>query len=206
MCDKSVRRTLSATPDRYLSLMPYPLRIEHPGAYYHVGSRGNNGRPIMLDDADGAEFVSLLAKIAIAERWSVVAWCLMTNHYHLVLQIEDRLSRGMQSLNGTFSKRFNRRHGRENHLFRNRFYSRLLKTDADLLEACRYTVLNPVRAGICQRPEQWRWSSFRACAGLELPPSFLADAQLLKLFANDPARARAEYREFIAAGLLAAAA
>jgi hypothetical protein len=126
----------------------------------------------------------------------------MTNHFHLVVQVPlCGLSEGMRLLNGGFARRMNARHGRVGHLFQNRFGAKAIKDDSHLREACRYIVLNPVRAGMCERPEQWRWSSYRACAGLALAPSFLAVDALLGLFARRPRRARKEYRTFVRDGV-----
>lgn len=125
----------------------------------------------------------------------------MTNHYHLVVQIgDDGLSDGMQWLNGVFSRATNRDQGREAHLFRNRFKSRLIESEAHLVAACRYVVLNPVAAGLCERPEDWEWSSYRATAGLDERPAFLADGELLRLFAPSTNEARRRYRELVAQG------
>jgi len=126
----------------------------------------------------------------------------MSNHYHLVIQIEESgLSDGMQVLNGDFARFVNARHGHEGHLFRNRFWSDLIEEESHLLEACRYIVLNPVRAALCSRPGGWRWSSYRACAGLDFAPSFLAAADLLRLFGRSPAAARRAYRAFVHDGV-----
>jgi hypothetical protein len=105
----------------------------------------------------------------------------------------------MQLLNCGFARRMNRRYGRTGHLFRQRFYGGPIKDDAHLLEACRYIVLNPVRAGICKEPEEWLWSSYRATAGLDFAPEFLAVPGLLGLFHLRPEEARKAYVRFVAA-------
>jgi putative transposase len=181
--------------------MGRPDRVEAPGAIYHVTARGNNKQTIYFDDRDRDLFSLMLGRSARKHRWIVFAHCLMTNHYHLVLQIErEGFSAGFRELNSGYSRRTNRRYDRTGHLFHNRFAAALLKTDAHLLNACRYVVLNPVRAGMCERPEHWRWSSYRACAGLDLPPPFLAVGELLALFGSSPERARSEFCAFVAAG------
>lgn len=166
-----------------------------------VGSRGNNGETMFYDDTDRMEFLRLLAKVSVRHRWWGWAYCLMGNHFHFVLQIpEGGLSRGMQDLNTGYSRRTNLRYTRTGHLVRNRFYSNLIEDDAHLLEACRYVVLNPVRAGLCVSPADWRWSSYRACAGLELPHPFLALERILGLFGQSPAAAQAAYCAFVRKG------
>jgi len=106
----------------------------------------------------------------------------------------------MQVLNTGYSVRTNKRHGRTGHLVRNRFYSNLVEDDAHLMEAIRYIVLNPVRAGLCQSPADWPWSSYRACAGTELAHPFLSVDRVLGLFGTRPAAARAEFRAFVREG------
>jgi REP element-mobilizing transposase RayT len=144
----------------------------------------------------------MFARIALKYRWLVYSWCLMTTHYHIVLHApEGGLSEGMRDLNGGYARWSNRYRGRVDHAFGRRFGSTLIETDEHLREACRYVVLNPVRAGICASPEDWPWSSYHAIVGLEHAPSFLAVGAILRMFHHDPAKARAAYRAFIAAGI-----
>jgi REP-associated tyrosine transposase len=192
---------------RYGRKMTTPLRNEIPGAIYHVTTRGDNQEPIYLDDADRAVFLWVLGRVARKYRWVGLAYCLMGNHYHLLLQIPfGGLSSGIDVLNSGYARRTNARYGRSGHVFGRRFYSSLIESDHHLLAACRYVVLNPIRASLCSRPEEWPWSSYRACAGLELANSFLATDELLKLFASDPGRARASYRSFVQEGQVPVAA
>jgi putative transposase len=177
------------------------LRIEEPGGIYNVGSRGNNKETIFHDDIDRLEFLRLLAKVAIRYDWRGWAYCLMGNHFHLVLQIpQSGLSSGMQELNTGYAIRTNKRYRRTGHLVRNRFYSKLVKEDAHLLELCRYVVLNPVRAGLCASPAEWQWSSYRACAGLEQPHPFLDVERVLGLFSHRADEARRAYGSFVLSG------
>ncbi len=170
-----------------------------PSGTYHVIARGNNRELICRDDVDRSDLVSMLSRAATRHRWVGLAYCLMSNHYHLVVRVPyGGLSQGVQELNGGFARRINRRHGRVGHLFQNRFFAVLIEHDAHLLEACRYVVLNPVRAGVCSTPEEWHWSSYRACAGDELAPAFLAVDELLVLFGTRREQARASYRAFVA--------
>jgi putative transposase len=181
--------------------MARQLRVEEPGGIYNVGSRGNNKETIFRDDVDRMEFLRLLAKVAVRYDWRGWAYCLMGNHFHLVLQIpQSGLSNGMQELNTGYAIRTNKRYGRTGHLVRNRFYSRLVKEDAHLLELCRYVVLNPVRAGLCASPADWPWSSYRACAGFEYPHPFLNVEGVLGLFGHRPDDARRAYRSFVLSG------
>jgi REP element-mobilizing transposase RayT len=181
--------------------MPRKLRIEEPGGIYNVGSKGNNGEMLYRDDVDRLEFLRLLAKVTVRHNWRGWAYCLMGNHFHFVLQIPDGgMSSGMQLLNTGYSMRTNKRYGRKGHLVRNRFYSKLVEDDAHLLELCRYVVLNPVRAGLCQSPADWPWSSYSASAGLEPAHPFLALDRVLRLFGRNREEARAAYQGFIRKG------
>jgi putative transposase len=173
-------------------------RIEVPGGIYHVISRGSNRQPINFAPGDCDLFVRLLGTATEKHEWSLLAWCLVTNHFHLLLRIrETGLSKGMQWLNTGFSRLFNVRHGREAHLFRNRFFSKLVEREEHLLEACRYIVRNPVRAGLCGSPGDWPWSSYRATAGLERTPGWLAQADVLAFFGSSREIAVARYRAFV---------
>jgi REP-associated tyrosine transposase len=180
--------------------MPRPLRDNAPGGIVHVTSRGVNGCPIYRTTSDRRGFVALLGEVSERFRWLVYAFCLMGNHYHLVLQTTwPTLSAGVQRLNGIHAQRFNRRHGRYGHLFQGRFKSEPVERDAHLLLACRYVVLNPVAAGLCRRPEDWPWSSYRVTAGLT-ENRLLALDGLLPLFGRDEAGAQLRYREFVGEG------
>ena len=169
------------------------------GGTYHVAARGNCGQAIFHDDRDRDAFLERLERAVARYSWQCLAYCLMTNHFHLVLRNpQGGLSSGMQQLVSGHSRETNRRHARRDHLFRQRFFSVQLKRDSHFLEACRYVVLNPVRAGLCRSPAQWQWSSYRACAGFTFSPSFLAAGELLKMFGNRPSEAAARYRAFVA--------
>jgi REP element-mobilizing transposase RayT len=178
--------------------VPRPLRIEFPGALYHVTSRGNDRARIFWDDVDRRAFLIALGDVAGREQFSVIAYCLMGNHHHLVLETRaGNLSGGMQRLNSAFAQGFNRRRRRTGHLFQGRYHSSMVEEESHLLEVSRYVVLNPVRAGLCLSPESWRWSSFRATAGLDPAPAFLEAAAILEHFGPDVARARARFRTFV---------
>ncbi|MFL5922106.1 MAG: transposase [Gaiellaceae bacterium] len=183
--------------------MPREPRIEVPGGIYHIGSRGNRGCVVYEDDAERRVFLSLLSSAIRRFDWICHAYVLMSNHFHLVIQIDvGGLSAGMQLLNGSFARFSNRRHGYVGqHLFRNRFWSEQIASEQHLLETARYIVLNPVRARLCEAPYSWRWSSYRACAGIDFAPSFLAATQHLGLFGSKPSAARRAYRNFVRDGI-----
>jgi REP element-mobilizing transposase RayT len=151
-------------------------------------------------------FLKMLSLVTRRYGWVCHSFCLMSNHFHLLIQLEaGGLSAGMQLLNGSFARFSNRRHGNVGHLFRNRFWSQELASDGHLLEAARYIVLNPVRAGLCERPEDWTWSSYRACAGVDFSPKFLAATRHLQLFGTTPSTARKAYPAFVQDGIGASA-
>ena len=185
----------------YASPMARPLRIEYPGAVYHLTARGNAREDIFLDDGDRRLFLDLLAETIARFRWLCHAYCLMGNHYHLLIETpEANLSRGMRHLNGVYTQRFNRTHGRVGHVFQGRYKAILVERDAHLLELCRYLVLNPVRAGMVRSARNWRWSSHRAMAGQVAAPEWLATDWLLARFGRRAAPARAAYRRFVIDG------
>jgi putative transposase len=182
--------------------MPRRPRLLEPGAIYHVTSRGTEGRPIFLDDLDRELFLTVLAEVVELRSWMCPAYCLMTNHFHLLVQTpHPDLAAGMHCLNSYYANFFNRRHNHVGHLFQSRYTSIVIERESHLLESCRYVVLNPVRAGLCRRPGYWRWSSYRATAGYVAPPSFLAVDWVRAQFGNEPRRAALRYVEFVAEGV-----
>jgi putative transposase len=177
------------------------LRIEVPGGIYHVGSRGNRGCPIYMDNEERETFLRIFGRLSKRHGWSLGTYCLMTNHYHLLMTIESGLSDGMRELNGGFSAYTNAKNDLDGHLFKNRFWCEPIESEAHFLTTVRYIVLNPIRAGICTSPDEWRWSSYRALAGLEFAPPFLATNDVLRCFGDSPARARDAYRRFVSEGI-----
>jgi REP element-mobilizing transposase RayT len=181
-----------------------PLRIEFAGALYHVTARGNERRQIFLGnlDEDRAAFLEVLTSTCERFRWTCHAYCLMTNHYHLLVETADaNLSLGMRQLNGVYTQHVNRARRRVGHLFQGRFKGILVERDSYLLELARYVVLNPVRAGMVGSPRDWPWSSYQATVG-EVPPlPFLETDWLLRAFADSRAEAIAAYRRFVAEGI-----
>lgn len=185
--------------------MARPLRLLYPGALYHVTARGNARQAIYTDDADRQMFLSVLEDVVTRYHWLCHAYCLMDNHYHLLIETpEESLSTGMRQVNGVYTQRFNRRHGREGHVLQGRFKAILVERESYLLELCRYVVLNPVRAGIVRHPERYRWSSYRATAGLEEAPSLLTREWVLAQFSTRRHRAKRQYRQFVQDGIGAA--
>ena len=184
--------------------MSRPIRIEFPNALYHVTSRGDRRENIFEDDEDRHAFLQTLGQVVGQFNWLCYAWCLMDNHYHLLVQTPDgNLSKGMRQLNGVYTQTSNRRHRRVGHLFQGRFKAILVDTDAYLLELARYVVLNPVRAGMVKRPEAWPWSSYRASVGKAPADAFLAVEGLLAQFAKRRSVAQARYAQFVAEGIKA---
>jgi len=180
--------------------MARPLRIEFADALYHVTSRGNDRRAIFNDDFDRTMYLGFLAEAVKRFGWSVTAWVLMTNHFHLVIQTpEPNLSRGMHWLNSSYVGWFNRRHRRSGHLFEGRFKSFLIEKERYFRRVLRYVVLNPVRAKMVARPEDHPWSSYRATAGLEAAPEWLDVGAVHDLYEHDRSTAEALYGEFVCA-------
>jgi putative transposase len=166
-----------------------------------VGVRGARQLAIEFDDRDRRQYVRLLAGTVRRFRWRCVAWCLMPNHVHLVIQIaETNLSNGMYLLNHSYARWLNSRHGYSGHAFDRRFYADQIETEPHLYELVRYTVLNPVRAGLCGSPEEWPWSSHRAMLGLE-SQKFVDITWLLGRFGRTRERAIASYVAFVEDGL-----
>jgi len=185
--------------------MSRPIRIEFPDALYHVTARGDRREDIFEDDHDRRAFLLTLAAVVEQFNWLCYAWCLMDNHYHLLIQTPDgNLSKGMRQLNGVFTQTSNRRHHRVGHLFQGRFKAILVDSDAYLLELARYVVLNPVRVGIVKKPGDWPWSSYRASMGLAPADTFLASDGLLAQFAKRRSVAQSRYAQFVSEGIKAA--
>jgi putative transposase len=142
--------------------MPRPLRTHFPDGYFHVFARGVAETPVFVDDEDRRTFLALLASATNRHRWQFHTLCLMTTHYHFVLEsARAALSTGMQWLNGVYAQRFNKRYDRQGHLFGGRFGSRVIEDEEYLRSACDYVLLNPVRAGLCERASDWPWSATR---------------------------------------------
>jgi REP element-mobilizing transposase RayT len=182
--------------------MARPLRILYPGAVYHITSRGNERKPVFVNDDDRVDFLHILRHVTERFHWICHAYSLMGNHYHLLIETpEGNLSSGMRQLNGVYTQSFNRRNNRVGHLFQGRFKAVLIQKDSHLLEVCRYVVLNPVRALMVTKPEEWKWSSYRATAGIEKPQPCLSVDWILMQFGSKKAAAQREYRRFVSEGI-----
>jgi putative transposase len=179
-----------------------PLRLEFPGALYHVTSRGHERGPIFRDARDRLQFLNLLASVVPDQAWLLHSYCLMGNHYHLLVETaRATLSRGMHSLNARYSQHLNNRHERAGHVFEGRFKAIVVQKQAHLLELHRYIVLNPVRAGIVRRPEDWPWSNYRATSGMVACPPWLEVGSTLALFSSFGSGAAGAYVRFVAEGV-----
>jgi len=181
--------------------MARPLRIEYEGALYHVTSRGNARERIFLSDSDRRLFLDVLAEVISRFGWICHAFCLMSNHYHLLVETPfPNLSKGMQLLNGVYTQRFNRASNRSGHVFQGRFKAILVEKESYLLELARYVVLNPVRAKMVRSSKDWPWSSYRATAGLAEVPEFLTIDWILSQFGPTRPAATRAYRRFVSQG------
>ena len=178
--------------------MGQKLRDESPG-YHHVVTRGNNKRVIYLDDRDRWFFCITVERIAAKYGWTVIAYCLMKNHYHLVLRVDERgLAKGMGELNTAYAVHFNTNHGRINHLFGKRYWNRRLRTDGSLINAVRYVVQNPQRAGKSGPLEGHAWTSYAATIGQAFSAIRIDRDELLELFGRTPEKAVEEFVRFCA--------
>jgi REP element-mobilizing transposase RayT len=165
--------------------MARPLRIEYPGAVYHITSRGNAREAIFLSDANRQTFLDTLAATIKKYNWLCHAFCLLDNHYHAIIETPDpNLSLGMRQLNGVYTQAFNRCHQRVGHVFQGRYKVILVEKDSHLLELCRYVVLNPVRAGMVTKPDEWKWSSYKSTAYVGKVPEYLTIDWVLGQFVD----------------------
>lgn len=184
--------------------MTRPIRIEYPGAVYHVTSRGNEKKAVFKDNADREAFLSTLLRVNKRYHWICHAYCLMDNHCHLLIETPDgNLSLGMRQLNGMYSQAFNKRHTRTGHLLQGRHRAIPIQKETHLLEVCRHFVLNPVRARVVEKPEGWRWSSYPATGGTgkeKTPPCLTVD-WVLGQFNGRKDKAQREYRQFVKWGI-----
>ncbi len=182
--------------------MARPLRIQYAGAVYHVTGRGNERKAIFRDDADRELFLDTLAGVNKRYHFICHAYCLMNNHFHLVIETPDgNLSKGMRNLNGVYTQAFNRRHRRAGHLLQGRYKAILVQKESHLLEVSRYVVLNPVRAKATATPEAWKWSSYRATAGRAKLHPCLTVRWVMESFGRKQRKAQEAYRAFVREGM-----
>jgi len=182
--------------------MARPLRLEFPGAVYHLTSRGNARQKIFFTDDDREHFLSTLSGVIARYGWICHAYCLMDNHYHLLIETSKaNLAIGMRQLNGIYTQAFNRRHRRVGHLFQGRYKAILVQKESHLLELCRYVVLNPLRIKGKAKIDRWKWSSYQATAGMVPVPEFLTVGWILSQFGKSRSAAVTGYRAFVKEGL-----
>ncbi len=181
--------------------MARPLRLEFAGALYHVTSRGDRQDDIYETDADREGFLSLLGDVCSTYNWVCHAYCLMSNHYHLLIETPDaNLSKGMRQLNGVYTQSFNRSHSRVGHVFQGRYKAIHVDREAYLLELARYIVLNPVRAEMVRAAKDWPWSSYRSTIGQVPTAAWLNTEWLLAAFGSNKGKAIDGYKKFVARG------
>ena len=178
--------------------MARPLRLDYPGALWHVTARGNERKPIYRDPEDYETFLDVLGRTVTRYRWRLNAFVLMPNHYHLLVETPvATLSRGMRQLGSVYTQRFNRRWSRCGHLFQGRFFSLHVEREAHLLELGRYIALNPVRARLVKRPEDWHWGSYRGLTGLERAPAFLEVGWMREAFRSGRMASGKAFADFV---------
>jgi len=182
--------------------MARPLRIELAGGFYHVTSRGDGRENIYLCEADRRVWLAIFGEVCKRYNWVCHAWCQMTNHYHIVVEtVAGNLSLGMRQLNGIYTQRFNRAHGRVGHVFQGRYRAIVVEKDSYLLELIRYVALNPVRAGMVAQAGDWPWSSYGVMAGVSPKPDWLKTDWVLGQFGSRPDKAVAAYLDFVLSGV-----
>jgi len=182
--------------------MARPLRIELAGGLYHVTSRGNRRESIYFEDDDRAYWVALLGHVCERFNWRCHAYCLMDNHYHILIETaEGNLAKGMRQLNGVYTQYVNRTYQRVGHVFQGRYKGILVEKESYLLELSRYIVLNPVRAGVVNDVEAWPWSSYLAMIGEAVSPTWLQTAWLLLQFSKKRKIAIRKYTDFVREGV-----
>ena len=177
--------------------MPRPPREELAGAIHHVTARGNAKHAIYLDDIDRQLYLATLGKAVVHRHWRCLAYCLMDNHVHLLIEtLAPNLGRGIQWLHGMYARAFNHRYRRSGHLFQGRFGSVRVKSDAQLLFVARYIARNPVEAGLCSEPEEWPWGSHATVSGGR-GPAWLDTPRLLDFFGAGGGDSLRRYRDFV---------
>jgi len=181
--------------------MPRKLREEVEGGVFHVFARGNDQRLIYRDDADRRAYLRMLRGTVKLNRWRLLAFCLMDNHVHLLVETPTpNLGIGIQRLHSLYAREFNARYGRSGHVFQGRYGAVRVTTDAQLWTVVRYLALNPVEAGLCARPRDWQWSSYGATLASG-SPSWLDATRLLSYFATVGGDALERYAEFVEGGV-----
>lgn len=178
--------------------MPRLPREDVPGAVHHVTARGNRKQLIFLNDEDRELYLLLLSQAVKRYRWLCLAYCLMDNHVHLLIEAPDGgLGRGMQRLHGFYAETFNKRHGRSGHLFQGRYGAVRIESEEQMWVTARYIARNPVEAGVCAEPDSWAWSSHAATVGACAAPAWLGVDRLLGYFGTRGGVPRDRYEAFV---------
>ncbi len=183
--------------------MGRPLRIEYPGALYHITSRGSERKKIFKDKTDRITFLEILKDYH--DRFGILlhGYVLMDNHYHLILETpKGNLIKVMHGINSRYTIYFNRRHKRSGHLFQGRYKAITVEKEAYLIPLSRYIHLNPVRARMVEEPEQYRWSSYRGYMGKGKEDKWVEYSWVLSRFGQQRKRAGQKYREYVEQGLI----
>lgn len=180
-------------------------RVQVANVVYHVNTVGAGGIDVFLDGDDRSRFLRILAYVTEKHGWRCHLYCLLSNHYHLVVTTpQPNLAAVMHVLNGLYAQTFNKRHARKGHLFGARYHDEIVSTEAHALAVCSYVPLNPWRAGLCEQPEHWPWSSYASTLGLRKSPWFLDDEWVLRQFDEfDVERARQRYRTHVTSAMVA---
>ena len=179
-------------------MMARPLRIEYPGAYYHVTSRGNEQKDVFKSQRDREKFLSYLESAVVRYGAVIHAWCLMSNHYHLLLETPSgNLSQIMRHINGAYTTYFNVKRKRAGHLFQGRYKAILVEADEYAKELSRYIHLNPVRVGMVAKPEEYQWSSYRCYIGQSKAPEWMKSDFILGFFGGNGLASKNKYRKFV---------
>jgi putative transposase len=175
-----------------------PPRIEIVGAIYHVNSKAVDGTKLFVDESDRALFLRMLCVEARRSDWCVLAYSLMTTHFHLLLQLrKPSLSSGFQRLNSCYARIYNKRHGRRGALWQRRYFDTIVETEGHLYEAIRYISMNAPRAQACGSPEEWPWCGYGAAVGMAPPDPLVDEVELLRLFGTRTTEARQRLRWFV---------
>ena len=182
--------------------VPRALRPQEAGGWFHLTARAVRREPLFEDDRDRCRFLLDLRDVVADMDWRCLAFCLMTTHYHLLVRTQQaNLGAGMQQLNGRYARSFNGRHGRRGHAFGDRYGCEPIRRDAHLLETLRYIALNPVRAGLVDRPDAWRWSSHRTVLQARQTETWVAVGEVLALFGTGGTPSRRRYAVFVGEGV-----
>lgn len=175
-----------------------PPRFEIVGAMYHVNGKAVHGMKLFADDSDRALFLRLLVGQARKSGWCVLAYTLMTSHYHVLFRLDKpELSTGFQRLNSVYARLYNKRHGRRGALWQRRYFDTIVETENHLYEVIRYIALNAPRAHVCEAAEDWPWCGYGAAIGAAPPDPLVNEAELLRLFGTSREEARKNLRWFV---------